>query len=342
MMSLSLTRASHLPSNASDANSDVISNNDVSTPPVIVDEILLSSDNLIACLQKNGRLEYFTKSFWTQLYLPRSSDRTANTSLTCSLTLSTASHKAFEIDLWEIHTTACSQNNYISFRDGKNVVTWYYTCSSELERFPTKGNRVTIDVHVKDQTALQMFTITADAILVTTKLHLFRLSSTQGYIQTPGHDQKKRYPAFLNVWETISPPSGHVTLLSMRRLDIEQADYWGKCSDFVELFADGRTAEDRVWRVCGFRPPPPRVLHAAQLHVHFVSDARSERPGFKLLYSFHPQGRSPSRGPGGLWNCSVPEWSEFQSHFDCNLERECEGGRMRTPVSTPDPAGPAT
>ncbi|XP_070177758.1 relaxin receptor 2-like [Littorina saxatilis] len=27
------------------------------------------------------------------------------------------------------------------------------------------------------------------------------------------------------------------------------------------------------------------------------------------------------------WNCSVPDWSDFQQHFACNMDVECEGGR---------------
>ncbi|KAK7095837.1 hypothetical protein V1264_005201 [Littorina saxatilis] len=27
------------------------------------------------------------------------------------------------------------------------------------------------------------------------------------------------------------------------------------------------------------------------------------------------------------WNCSVPDWSDFQQHFACNMDAECEGGR---------------
>ena len=31
----------------------------------------------------------------------------------------------------------------------------------------------------------------------------------------------------------------------------------------------------------------------------------------------------PHKLPGGLWNCSVPNWSEFQTHFRCNYDTEC-------------------
>ena len=34
----------------------------------------------------------------------------------------------------------------------------------------------------------------------------------------------------------------------------------------------------------------------------------------------------PQQLPSGRWNCSVPEWSEFDPHFACNLVAECVGG----------------
>nr|KAG5690335.1 hypothetical protein BaRGS_027632 [Batillaria attramentaria] len=30
--------------------------------------------------------------------------------------------------------------------------------------------------------------------------------------------------------------------------------------------------------------------------------------------------------PGGMWNCSVPYWADFQQHFLCTLVPECAGG----------------
>ena len=44
-----------------------------------------------------------------------------------------------------------------------------------------------------------------------------------------------------------------------------------------------------------------------------------------LLFS-QQRSRQPSRASSGLWNCSVAEWSEFERHFRCNLETECDGG----------------
>lgn len=34
----------------------------------------------------------------------------------------------------------------------------------------------------------------------------------------------------------------------------------------------------------------------------------------------------PQQLPSGQWNCSVPEWPEFQPHFACDLMPECVGG----------------
>ena len=34
----------------------------------------------------------------------------------------------------------------------------------------------------------------------------------------------------------------------------------------------------------------------------------------------------PQQLPSGQWNCSVPEWPQFQPHFACDLMPECVGG----------------
>ncbi|KAK7461632.1 hypothetical protein BaRGS_00038609, partial [Batillaria attramentaria] len=37
---------------------------------------------------------------------------------------------------------------------------------------------------------------------------------------------------------------------------------------------------------------------------------------------------------GHLWNCTVPNWADFQQHFPCNLHDNCLNGRMRPTVRT--------
>ncbi|KAL8596879.1 hypothetical protein ACOMHN_060687 [Nucella lapillus] len=144
-------------------------------------------------------------------------------------------------------------------------------------------------------------------------------------VQTVGFETGRKYDSFMDTWTHLCPPPNHVNLLTLRQLSIHGYTT-GVRVDFIELYADGQGTEHRVWKRSGFSPPPSRVLHARHLHVHFYSDENVEYMGFLLVYSYHPESCAPSRVPGGLWNCSVPEWPHFERHFRCNLKRECEGG----------------
>ena len=71
------------------------------------------------------------------------------------------------------------------------------------------------------------------------------------------------------------------------------------------------------------------IPSAYELHVYFECEALFDaegRKGFRLLFSFHNQSVLPSRLRDGLWNCSVPHWSDFQPHFPCNLQADCLHG----------------
>ena len=43
-------------------------------------------------------------------------------------------------------------------------------------------------------------------------------------------------------------------------------------------------------------------------------------------HSLMQPSKTPRKLATGQWNCSVPNWSDFQQHFMCNLDRECAGG----------------
>ena len=49
--------------------------------------------------------------------------------------------------------------------------------------------------------------------------------------------------------------------------------------------------------------------------------------GFKLRFSFHKQNESLGFSyETGKFICNGPYWPQFQQHFPCNLERNCDGG----------------
>ncbi|KAL8596880.1 hypothetical protein ACOMHN_060688 [Nucella lapillus] len=154
-----------------------------------------------------------------------------------------------------------------------------------------------------------------------------------GFIQTPGIDVGHNYPPLMDSTLKVKVPPGHVTLVSFRKMAThvaargatEECDFQ---ADNVEFYTkeDNSSGRSLVWVTCHATVPEPEVHSARVFWVRFVSGKMSELEGFRLLYSFHNEFRAPSRVPGGLWNCSVPEWPHFERHFLCNLKRECEGG----------------
>ncbi|KAK7107085.1 hypothetical protein V1264_015062 [Littorina saxatilis] len=47
----------------------------------------------------------------------------------------------------------------------------------------------------------------------------------------------------------------------------------------------------------------------------------------RFRFTFHQADiAAPQVLPNHQWNCSVPHWPDFQQHFACNLDPECEGG----------------
>nr|KAG5690330.1 hypothetical protein BaRGS_027627 [Batillaria attramentaria] len=64
----------------------------------------------------------------------------------------------------------------------------------------------------------------------------------------------------------------------------------------------------------------------ARLMTQHVRANHDRSWGFRVFFSFHNMSALPQQLPGGMWNCSVPHWADFQQHFLCTLEPECIGG----------------
>nr|KAG5712919.1 hypothetical protein BaRGS_007516 [Batillaria attramentaria] len=60
-----------------------------------------------------------------------------------------------------------------------------------------------------------------------------------------------------------------------------------------------------------------------------------------MFFSIHPTSKMPQQLDNGLFNCSVPHYTSFSLHFDCNLETECTAGEdERNCDYTSDACGP--
>ncbi|XP_070184274.1 G-protein coupled receptor GRL101-like [Littorina saxatilis] len=114
----------------------------------------------------------------------------------------------------------------------------------------------------------------------------------------------------------------------------------------VEILVGGRNVSeaDMVATVCKDRVPDVTVHHANVVHVLWTINTHPKDYyekegeffyipvlGFRLRFSFHEK-TTPllQQLPSGLWNCSVPQWPEFKSHFRCNYDTECAGAEDET------------
>ncbi|XP_070193933.1 G-protein coupled receptor GRL101-like [Littorina saxatilis] len=107
----------------------------------------------------------------------------------------------------------------------------------------------------------------------------------------------------------------------------------------VEIYVGGMNMSeaDLAVTVCEGSVPGPEFYHASTFHVFWKMDDPKdgfivrEVIGFRLQFSFHER-TSPllQKLPSGLWNCSVPQWPEFKSHFHCNYDTECVAAEDET------------
>ena len=107
-----------------------------------------------------------------------------------------------------------------------------------------------------------------------------------GVVQTLGLDEGKYYHDMLDLWSDISPPQGHVTLVSLPFLDLGPP-----YPDRVELRAGAQLRSPLLLEALRSQAPPAAVYRSRALHVHFVSGLyeRTNR-GFRLLFTYHKVG----------------------------------------------------
>ncbi|KAL8579553.1 hypothetical protein ACOMHN_025506 [Nucella lapillus] len=201
----------------------------------------------------------------------------------------------------------CSQENWVRVKDGVRNVT-VPVCKGSRTDFTSLLHEVKVVVNVSEVKVVFSVSMTVEA--AKPSLERGRVMENVDYIQSPGFTERYQYPRNMDILVKIAVPSGHVTLISFASMltftalkgSLQECQYHH--ADFIYLYQGPYSPNQQaVWEACYVTVPPPEVYTTSVLWR-----------------------RSPSRGPGGLWNCSAKEWSEFQSHFDCNLERECEGG----------------
>ena len=110
-----------------------------------------------------------------------------------------------------------------------------------------------------------------------------------GLVQTPGADEGQYYQIKVDLWSDISPPPGHVTLVSVPLLDLHSY------ADRLELREGVELWSPRLFTARRSQTIPAAVYRSRVLHVHFVSGPYAEKSrGFRLLFTYHRVRERPS------------------------------------------------
>ena len=145
-------------------------------------------------------------------------------------------------------------------------------------------------------------------------------SSTSGYVTSPGYDDMKPYPAFLNATFRLNITQGEVVLVSFPHFSVEMHPV---CRyDSLTLSVD--SGKDLRWVKCGVSDLALQVFNAS-VHLWFQSDNVVQSSGFKMMYTVLNSSQEPLILNNGLLNCSVAHFAEFAHHVNCNLAVECAG-----------------
>ena len=155
-------------------------------------------------------------------------------------------------------------------------------------------------------------------------LHIVQTSPVSGYIQPVGLVLEKLYgfPIYNNASYRLVLPAEHVVMTSIQWMLLGGPFY---CQTHLYLFSElGKQGDQLIWRRCRGHELTPEVYNTS-LVIRFQGKYGDSNRGFKMVYTFHAQFKSPKRLPNGMFNCSVSYYRDFKEHVHCNLKQECEG-----------------
>ncbi|PVD27155.1 hypothetical protein C0Q70_12309 [Pomacea canaliculata] len=160
-------------------------------------------------------------------------------------------------------------------------------------------------------------------------LPLVSTSPTSGYVTTWGFDENRRHPCFMNASRTVHVPPNHVVMVSFY-IDIHSYERMNLCSMIsIQLYEINHGNLSLKMEIC-YNSVVPTLVLIHSIQVRFYAHICFGR-GFKMSFSFHTVNESPVKLDSGLWDCSVPHYSKFKQHLECNLEPECHGGEDEGP-----------
>ena len=132
----------------------------------------------------------------------------------------------------------------------------------------------------------------------------------------------------------IAIPSRNIAVVSYqfsrRVLRLKCVDYRSEYFYDVTLGYIRNSARHELWHSCRTsRHQTVFLVKESELFVKYNFQTlylpETGALGFRFFFSFHKSAQL-SQLPDKRWNCSVPGWADFQTHFPCNLAAECVGG----------------
>ena len=162
------------------------------------------------------------------------------------------------------------------------------------------------------------------------KLHVVKTSPTWGYVTPPGYDGRSGYAGLMDARYTVEVPEKHTVMISFEQFYLMEPSFDrldnSLCLDYLKILSTDETtgAERAELFACGNVYLVPDVYNQS-LTLHFHTDMRFFRTGFKMRFSLHRRSSTPRKVQTGLFDCSGPNYGSFQDHVQCNTHIECEG-----------------
>ncbi|KAK7474673.1 hypothetical protein BaRGS_00034097, partial [Batillaria attramentaria] len=209
---------------------------------------------------------------------------------------------------------------------------WYYNKNPSYAY--SYGNMVRVELAIYNEAEPFNLHVNFTAVPVTARPQLVVTFTTDmaGYVQTPGWSDRQVYPSLMNSCVDIKAPAGHNIMISFQTPDIHE-------EDCMQLFKSRSCTGQADVSSCNYknRDYRPKLLDTDSISVYFRSEGVYAQGGFHMFFSFHNMSALPQQLPGGMWNCSVPYWADFQQHFLCTLVPECAGGEDKIICPWSDP-----
>ena len=152
-----------------------------------------------------------------------------------------------------------------------------------------------------------------------TKLRVVPTSVDTGYVTPPGYPFTPA-PANMNASLIVHLPRHHYIMMSFLQL----MDLHPLSVPYISAkitLSSIPTNRKALWTAAEVQNIPAE-LYNSTISIHFKT--RHASNSFKIRFSFHPLHAWPRKSLSGMFNCSVPFYTSFKDHLNCNLKQECE------------------